>query len=52
MTYTSTKKQREKDFQEVFLSHRWGNASNSGKGKGGNYKRPYNKTKREEEKGE
>ena len=28
-------------FEEVFLSHKWGNSANAGKF----YKRPYNKTK-------
>lgn len=46
----STKEQRQKDFIDVFLSHRWGNPNNSGKSKRGGYKRPYNKTKREAEK--
>lgn len=34
-------------FESVFLSHRWGNSTNSGK----NYVRPYNKTHKQREKG-
>lgn len=43
-----TKEERKQAFNDVFLSHRWGNPSNAGK----HYKRPYNKTKREASKGE
>lgn len=32
----------EKEFIEVFCTHKWGNSANSGK----DYKRPYSKTKR------
>lgn len=36
----STQKERQAAFQEVFMTHAWGNRNNSGK----NYKRAYSKT--------
>lgn len=39
--------QRKSIFESVFFSHRWGDASNSGKGKNGNYVRRYSKTKKD-----
>jgi len=34
--------QRKAAFEQVFLSHKWGDSVNSGK----DYKRPYNKTEK------
>ena len=41
----STQKERQAAFQEVFVSHAWGNRQNSGK----TYKRPYSKTAKAKE---
>lgn len=51
-SFTWTPEARKKAFEDVFLSHKWGNSANAGKGKKGSYKRPYNKTKHEAGKGE
>lgn len=34
-------------FSHIFLEQKWGNSSNSGKGKNGSYKRRYSKTKKD-----
>ena len=43
-----TAQERKAAFEQVFMSHRWGNSANSGRksedGKKGGYVRPYGKT--------